>query len=209
MVELELQGEINMNSFDLFGYHLLNQFAGHHYSIDLIMSFFAQYALELYACLFIIAWFTLPKPETDRRHALVIMGLSGILALIINLVISNIWFRPRPFVTLPKGTFTQLIPHSVDASFPSDHASGSFGFAAGSWNKAPFWVSWSFTLLAILVAIARVYTGVHWPTDVLASVIIGVVSAKVIWLINPIFRPLTNLADRIFRYGKYAKGNSN
>jgi undecaprenyl-diphosphatase len=198
-----------VNWFDLSGYHALNQWAGHIHSLDLIMSFFAQYALEIYAFLFVIAWFTLPKPDTDLRHALVIMGLSGILALILNLVIANIWFRPRPFVTLPKGTFTQLIPHSVDASFPSDHASGSFGFAAGSWNKAPFWVRWSFTLLAFLVAIARVYSGVHWPTDVLASVVIGVASSKIIWLINPLFKPLTNLILRIFHYGKYAKENSN
>ncbi len=198
-----------MNWFDLSGYHALNQWAGHIHSLDLIMSFFAQYALEIYAFLFVIAWFTLPKPDTDLRHALVIMALSGILALILNLVIANIWFRPRPFVILPKGTFTQLIPHSVDASFPSDHASGSFGFAAGSWNKAPFWVRWSFTLLAFLVAIARVYSGVHWPTDVLASVVIGVASSKIIWLINPLFKPLTNLILRIFHYGKYAKENSN
>ena len=198
-----------MNWFDLLGYHALNQWAGHLHSLDLILSFLAQYALEIYAALFVIAWFTLPKPDTDRRHALLIMGLSGVLALILNLIISHIWFRPRPFVTLPKGTFTQLIPHSIDASFPSDHASGSFGFAAGSWHKAPFWVRWSFTLLAILVAIARVYTGVHWPTDVLASVIIGVVSAKIIWLINPIFKPLTNLLLRIFHYGSYAKEHSN
>ncbi|TGE32214.1 phosphatase PAP2 family protein [Desulfosporosinus sp. Sb-LF] len=196
-----------MNSFDLLGYHALNQWAGHFHSLDLIMSFLAQYALEIYALLFIIALFTLPKPDTDRRHALVIMGLSGILALIINLVISNIWFRPRPFVTLPKGTFTQLIPHSVDASFPSDHTSGSFGFAAASWNKAHIWVRWSFTLLAILVAIARVYAGVHWPTDILASVLIGFVSSRVIWRINPIFKPLTNLVLRILHYGKFAKGD--
>lgn len=196
-----------MNSFDVLGYHALNQWAGHLHGLDLIMSFFAQYALEIYATLFVIAWFNLPKPDDERRHALVIMGLSGIMALVINLGISHIWFRPRPFVTLPKDTFTQLIPHSVDASFPSDHTSGSFGFAAGSWNNASVWVKWSFTLLAILVAIARVYTGVHWPTDVLASVIIGVVSSKVIWLINPVFRHLTNLGLRIFHYGKYAKGN--
>jgi len=194
-----------LNWFDLLGYHALNQWAGHLSILDLIMSFLAQYALEIYVSLFAIAWFTLPKQNSDHHHALIIMGFSGILALIFNLVISNIWFRPRPFVTLPKGTFTQLIPQIADASFPSDHTSGSFGFAAGSWRKTPLWVRWSFTLLAILVAIARIYSGVHWPTDVLASVIIGVVSAKITWLINPLFRPLTNLFLWIFHYGKYTR----
>ena len=194
-----------MNLFDLSGYHLINQWAGHHPVVDKIMAFFAQYALELYAVLFLLAWFTLPKSESEKRHALVVAGFSGVLALGFNALIGQFFFRPR----LPKGTFNQLIPHSFDTSFPSDHTSGSFGFTAGSWRKASFWVRWSFTLLAILVAIARIYTGVHWPTDVLASIIIGIVSAKIIWLINPVFEPLTNLGLRIFHYGKYAIRNSN
>lgn len=194
-----------MNSFDLFGYHLLNQWAGHVPVLDQVMSFFAQYALELYAVLFIVAWFTLPKPETKRRHALVIMGFSGVLALLMNVVISHIWFRPRPFVVLPKGQFTQLIPHSTDASFPSDHASGSFGFATGSWGKAQYWVSRSFTILAILVAIARVYTGVHWPTDVLAGALVGFLCSRIMWKFSHLFVPLTKMGLKLFRYGEYSK----
>ncbi|WP_407311390.1 phosphatase PAP2 family protein [Desulfosporosinus sp. SB140] len=194
-----------MYSFDLFGFHVINQWAGHHPVLDKLMGFFAQYALELYALLFLVAWFSLPKSDSDHRHSLVVTGFSGILALVINVIIGQFFFRPRPFVALPKGTFTQLIPHSLDTSFPSDHTSGSFGFAAGSWKKASFWVRWSFTILAVLVAIARVYTGVHWPTDVIAGVIIGIISAKMVWFLNPTLRPLTNLGLRIFSYGKYVK----
>ena len=186
-----------MNTFDLDGYHLLNQWAGHFRVLDLLMSFFAQYALELYVVLFLVAWFTLPKVEMERRHALVVMGCSGILALIINVLISHVWFRPRPFVSLPKGTFTKLIPHSADSSFPSDHTAGSFGFAAGSWSKAQSWVSRSFTGVAILVSIARVYTGVHWPTDVLAGIVIGIISAKILWKFDYLFKPLTKLGMRL------------
>lgn len=194
-----------MNSFDLSSYYFINQWAGHHPVLDKIMAFLAQYALELYVVLFLLAWFALPKSDSEKRHALVMAGFSGVLALGFNALIGQFFFRQRPFATLPKGTFTQLIPHSFDTSFPSDHTSGSFGFAAGSWKKASILVKWSFTLLAILVAIARVYTGVHWPTDVLASIIIGIVSVKIIWLINPVFKPLTNLGLWLFHYGNYAR----
>ena len=193
-----------MNSFDLYGYHLINQWAGHIPILDKFMSFTAQYALELYALLFVVAWFSLPKPEGDRRHALIVAGFSGILALLINVLVSHVWFRPRPFVSLPKGSFTQLIPHSIDSSFPSDHVSGSFAFAAGSWKNAERWVSYSFTILAILVAIARVYTGVHWPTDVLAGAIVGLLSARIMWAASPLLKPVTQIGLRLFHFGPYS-----
>ncbi|CAA7603277.1 Phosphatidic acid phosphatase type 2/haloperoxidase [Acididesulfobacillus acetoxydans] len=102
-----------MNSFDLFGYHLINHWAGHHPVLDKMMAFLAQYALELYVVLFVLAWFTLPKSDSGKRHSLVVAGFSGVLALAFNAVIGHFFFRPRPFAVLPKGTFTQLIPHSL------------------------------------------------------------------------------------------------
>jgi len=192
-------------SFDIPGFHIFNQFAGHHAFIDSSFAFFAQYALELYIILFIIAWLTLPKSEIEQRHTLVIMGLAGVLGLIINVIVSNIYFRPRPFMVLPKGTFTLLIPHSPDASFPSDHTTGSFGFAAASWGKAPKWITSSFTILAVLNAIARLYVGVHWPTDIIAGMIIGTLSGRLLWKFSTLVQPVTDLGLRLFHYGSYER----
>ncbi|KLU66086.1 undecaprenyl-diphosphatase BcrC [Desulfosporosinus acididurans] len=194
-----------MNSFDLRGYHLFNQFAGHHAILDKMFSFFAQYSLEVYVVLFIIAWFTMPKYETKQRHALLIMGLSGVLGLIINVLLSHIYFRPRPFTVLPKGTFTQLIHHSADASFPSDHTTGSFGFAAASWGKAPRWITTSFTILAILNGVGRLYVGVHWPTDVIAGMIIGMLCGRLLWKFSSFFQPITDFGLRLFHYGAFER----
>jgi len=180
---------------------MFNQFAGHYLVIDKLFSFLAQYSLELYIVLFVIAWLSMPKSEIQQRHALVIMGLAGVLGLIINVIISHIYFRPRPFMVLEKNMFTQLIPHSPDASFPSDHTTGSFGFAAASWGKAPKWITFSFTVLAGLNAIARLYVGVHWPTDVIAGIVIGTLSGRILWKFSTIFQPITDLGLRLFHYG--------
>jgi undecaprenyl-diphosphatase len=193
-----------MNSFDLTVFHFINQFAGHLPIMDALLSFIAQYALEIYALLFIVAWFTLPKTDERYRHGLVVTVLGGVLALIINVVIAHVWYRDRPFVVLPKGTFTQLIPHSIDSSFPSDHGSGSFAFAAGTWGKTAKWTSRTFTILAFVVSFSRVYAGVHWPTDVMASFVVGTLSGRVIWKLSPVIRPLTNVGLNLFKFGQYA-----
>jgi undecaprenyl-diphosphatase len=198
-----------MNTFDLTIYHAINGLAGHSHILDMIMKFFAKDALEIYALLFIIAWFSMPKSEIKHRHALVVAVFSGILALLINVVISHVWFRPRPFAILPNGSFTQLVPHSPDASFPSDHTSGSFGFAAASWGTNRKWISWSFTLLAVVVMFARVYVGVHWPTDVLAGFIIGTISGRLMWRFSRLFYPITLSGIKICGLSPKGKSDEN
>ncbi|WDL95690.1 undecaprenyl-diphosphatase [Alicyclobacillus sp. ALC3] len=194
-----------LNPFDTTVYHFINGFAGRNHILDAVMVFFAKDALEIYAALFIIAWFVLPKKDIDNRHALVMAGLSGVLALIINLVIAHIWFRPRPFTVFKKGTFTQLVPHVPDASFPSDHASGSWGFAAGSWGKQQKWISYTFTIIAVIVMIARVFVGVHYPTDVIGGMVIGIIASRVMWKLSRFVLPITTFVAKMFKFGPQAK----
>lgn len=189
------------NPFDTAVYHFINGLAGHNTYFDHIMVFFAKDALEINAVLFLIAWFALPKTDMKHRHALVMAGLSGILALVINVVIAHVWFRPRPFTVFHKGTYTELVAHSSDASFPSDHVSGSFGFAAASWGRASRWVSVSFTTIAVIVMFARVYVGVHYPTDVLAGVLVGIFSAQVMWRFSRFLYPLSIFIAKLFKFG--------
>lgn len=199
--------ELN-NVFDPSVFAWLNGMAGHLPLLDAVMAFMAQYALEIYILFFIIAWFVYPKGDGRKRHVLVIASLSGIFALLINAVIAHIWLRPRPFAVLPPGQYTQLIPHAADASFPSDHGSGSAAFAAATWGKNMKWTSRWFTGFAVLVMIARVYAGLHWPTDMLGSLVVGSVSSKVMWKLSRNFRPLTKLGLRLFGFGPYAGKNN-
>jgi undecaprenyl-diphosphatase len=191
-----------MNAFDTAVYHWINGLAGNWPVLDFIMSFFSEYALEMYAVLFILAWFILPRSDSKYRHSLVVAVFAGVFALILNVIIAHIWFRPRPFTVLPPGSFDQLIPHAADASFPSDHASGSVGFAAASWGKSAKWISWLFTIIAVIVMVSRVYTGVHWPTDILASLVVGTIAGRVMWKLSPLLQPITSFGLRLFRFGE-------
>ncbi|SIS49679.1 undecaprenyl-diphosphatase [Alicyclobacillus vulcanalis] len=195
-----------LNPFDVHVYHLVNGLAGKSKLLDDIMIFFAKDALELYAALFIAYWFALPKHDLQSRNQLAVAGFSSILALVLNVIISHfIWFRPRPFVVFPKGSYTQLIPHPADASFPSDHSAGSWGFAGGSWGRTPKWISVPFTVIAVVVMIARVFVGVHYPTDVLGGMAVGLVASAAVRPLASRILPLTRMVAKPFGYGRTAE----
>ncbi|MBU9721861.1 phosphatase PAP2 family protein [Bacillus alkalicola] len=66
--------------------------------------------------------------------------------------------------------------HFPHDSFPSGHAQGSatlWGFMAYWINRPAVWVSAG--LLIFLIAVARLFTGVHWPLDILAGVAIAAI----------------------------------
>lgn len=199
-----LKGSLK-NPFDTSLYHAINGLSGHNHLLDHIFMFFAKDALEIYAVLFIISWFALPRRDIRSRHALLISGLSGILALVFNVIISHIWFRPRPFTVIPNAH--QLLPHSSDASFPSDHTAGSFGFASGTWGSQRI-ISYTFTILAIIVMFSRVYCGLHYPTDVIAGMFVGMLSGKIIKLFSKFIFPVTTLLARLFKFGPPINGKT-
>ena len=77
-----------------------------------------------------------------------------------------------------------LMPCPADHSFPSGHTCASFAVAGSllytmdrHWN----FIRIPALVLAVLMAFSRMYVGVHYPTDVLAAVVIGLLGS---WLIS-------------------------
>ncbi len=79
--------------------------------------------------------------------------------------------RERPFLVLEH--VNQLVS-AGSFSFPSNHAANSFAFASGMaffFRRAAV----PFLLIAAIVAFSRVYVGVHYPSDILAGSMLGIV----------------------------------
>ena len=67
---------------------------------------------------------------------------------------------------------TLLVKAPTDFSFPSGHTAASFAAAAALlFSKCRGWIP--ALVLAILIALSRLYLYVHYPTDVLAGVAVG------------------------------------
>lgn len=98
-------------------------------------------------------------------------------AAIITYSMKKVIQRDRPFITYPS------IKKRVEEdgySFPSGHTSAAFCTATSLSLKFPKWyVIVPSYLYAATVAYARMYQGVHYPTDVLAGAVTGAGSA---WL---------------------------
>lgn len=110
-------------------------------------------------------------PKTRKVGMMSAVALLGSL-LINNYLIKNLVQRPRPFVT-----FTDLqiiIPTPSEFSFPSGHTSSSFAAAAVFYRHLPKKLGLPSVILAGLIGFSRLYVGVHYPTDVIAGALMGI-----------------------------------
>jgi undecaprenyl-diphosphatase len=118
-----------------------------------------------------------------KRRTLVLAGglavLAAGLALLVAHVVSSLVDRPRPFVGHPR-SIVLFVHHAADAGFPSDHATAAFAIA-GVLLLRLGWHWWPVLLAAVVLAVARVALGLHYPSDVLGGAAIGLAAA---WLVN-------------------------
>lgn len=115
-------------------------------------------------------------------------------AIVVNLILKNWVMRDRPCWIDPNVKMLVRIPK--DYSFPSGHSSASFACATALFlrNKK---VGAPFCILALLIALSRMYLFVHWPTDVLAGTAIGIIQAIIAYfLVDYIYKRFVDKSSK-------------
>ncbi|MYR01198.1 phosphatase PAP2 family protein, partial [Streptomyces sp. SID6139] len=106
-----------------------------------------------------------------RRAALRGMASLAVASATVNTLGKRSVRRARPLLDpVPRGRRLRRQP--VTTSFPSGHAASAAAFAVGVALESPAWGA-AVAPLAFSVAASRVYTGVHFPSDVLAGAALG------------------------------------
>ncbi|MBP2000153.1 undecaprenyl-diphosphatase [Paenibacillus shirakamiensis] len=164
---------MSLSNLDYLIFQKINELGYTLTFLNPLMIFFASYAQYIFFLGVILYWFTRGKAQ---RMMTLQACISAIMALICSGVIGHFFYRDRPFV---HHAVLQLIPHPANASFPSDHAIGAFVIATSIWifrkKEGGAWL-----ILASGIAFSRVWTGVHYLSDVIGGALIGIAVAYVV-----------------------------
>ncbi|MBI2003391.1 MAG: phosphatase PAP2 family protein [Parcubacteria group bacterium] len=145
--------------------------------MDIVIVLSAKYLGYILLAIFLFLFW-----RNKNKDFFTIPLISALVSrFILTEVIRFFYFRPRPFIE--RGVIP-LIEHASNASFPSGHAAFFFALSAGIYQynkKAGLW----FFALSAAIGLARVFAGVHYFTDVLGGLAIGVFS---FWIVNFLFK---------------------
>lgn len=167
---------------DFYLFQQINQWAGKWIWLDTIGIFFAKY----FGYILIAVVFLLLIKNRKKYFPMVMIGFTSAIFARFGLVglIRWMWDRPRPFV---ENHVNLLFDKFNQPAFPSGHAAFFFALSLGVYfyNKK---AGLLFFVASFLISFARVFSGIHWPFDIIAGILVGIFSG---WLVYSLFMKLS------------------
>jgi len=198
------------NAFDHYFYELIHKGPNYPWLDALIKPFnFNFLPRELspffmpsyyYFMFLITAFYVVLFKRTEIFWAIFCFVFGTILAYQVTAIDWIFVFRERPFVTLPNDVdaFGKMAWEKL-SSYPSGHARETTLYGIFMYHFIPQ-IKWLMIAFIIFIAYSRIYIGAHYPTDVIAAVMIGFLTAKITLLI---------VRELKIIWGKRVKGGKN
>ncbi len=185
-----------LNQLNIFLFKIINNFAGHNNLLDNIGIVLAEYLPYVFILTLLYLWLQ----KNKIRDIILYSGYATILGLIINHLITLVYFHPRPFM---DHLGTTILKHAPDSSFPSDHTTLLLSIAfMFLYFRETRTIGIILSGLGILGGLARVYVGVHYPLDIASSIIVSLISTSLFFYLQlkllRLNKPLLNFYEKIF-----------
>ncbi|HEX3000148.1 MAG TPA: phosphatase PAP2 family protein [Armatimonadota bacterium] len=140
--------------------------------LNAVMIFFS--AIGTWGLVWIVAAAVMLVSKKYRYTGIVLLLCLAVTWGLNDGVLKNLVHRPRPYVTLTG--LNVLVPRLHDFSFPSGHTSTGFAAAYAVTHLNGRRWAWVY-IAASVIAVSRLYLGMHYPTDVLGGIVLGTLSA--------------------------------
>lgn len=128
-------------------------------------------AINNYGIFWIATSLTMAAVPKTRRHGLGMCASLGLESLLCNVVMKPMADRVRPY--LKNSDIQLLVDEPWDTSFPSGHTGASFACASSlAFNHSKAWIPAG--ILACATGFSRMYLYVHYLSDVLGGVGLGI-----------------------------------
>lgn len=124
--------------------------------------------------------------KKTRKYGFALIAAVALELLVVNVIMKPAFARPRPYVGLEGSSFWHLYQamHAFagnvtasDYSFPSGHTATAFSIflslALTQRTDGKKWIWW-FLPVPFLVGASRIYLCVHYPSDVVCGVLVGI-----------------------------------
>lgn len=143
--------------------------------MDWVMAFFSNINNHGYLCIALAIVLIIFR--RTRRVGLQVLMSIALAYLLANLIIKNIVARPRPYQMYAD--IIPLVGKPHDTSFPSGHSVSAFAAATAIFlNHKKIGIA--ALVIAALISFSRLYNQVHFPTDVIAGMLIGIIMALLV-----------------------------
>ncbi len=130
----------------------------------------------------------LDRPRAFAAHLGRLLAAALVARFVIIELVRLLIQTARPYADL---AFVPLIDPVNEFSFPSGHTAVLSAIAFVTWKERPA-AGAALLLGAVLVGIARVFAGVHWPVDIAGGVVAGALGALVAIHVPPLLARFRN-----------------
>ncbi|MFQ6176821.1 undecaprenyl-diphosphatase [Bacillus paranthracis] len=196
---------MSFSQFNIDIFRAINDLGKQYSFLNPTIVFLAEYMVYILALIILTYWFI----GSRKSRMMVIQAMVAfVIAEVIGKIAGKFHLNYQPFAVLPD--VNKLVDHAVDNSFPSDHTILFFSICFSFWLVRKK-TGWLWLILALCIAISRIWVGVHYPFDVAVGALIGCISAVFShWLVPKLslIRQLLTQYERVEKHVLPSKNKS-